>query len=96
MSEQTEAESAGDDTALELAGQYIVTALEERLPGLLDRAVELAEAAEMHAEIRRMGSPAPNPEKAATVHRSLVIVRRWRFVTAALLGAARRKRKGRG
>lgn len=82
-----------DPTALAVA--YGAAAVEEMHPGFLDRWLELAESDAIHAEIRRLREPPPNPRLTDVLRRTIVLVRHIRFVALAHISTERRKRKRR-
>lgn len=80
---------------IELAVACLFVALEERIPGLSDRCLELSESDSMATEVRRLHAPAPNPELAAAMQEATGLIRHFRTV-ALVHGSAKLRKKGKG
>lgn len=80
-----------DKTALAMA--YMGAVIEELHPGFLDRWEALATDDSVHAEIRRLREPPPNPALTDVLRGAVVLIRHIRFVALAHLAVERRRRK---
>lgn len=76
-----EADTRFDAADLKLLA--FMAALEETLPGFSDLCVRHAEDDNLHLEVRRLGTVAPDPAQVAEARKAIADVRAMRFITLA-------------